>query len=160
MSFVDIWRDESWASAVCLQTRQRAGGFSFRIPAAAGDFSVFQKNFRPALGLTQAPIQWIQGSVLGLKRPGRDVARSHSGSAEVKERTYTSAPLACLHGADRDKFTSPFTKTDQMNFIRLQLLLISLLNFRLFFQCLISRCKHLLAVKCKELRTEANETLI
>jgi hypothetical protein len=39
------------------------------------------KLFRPALGSTQPPIQWVPG----VKRPGREAERSPPTSAEVKK---------------------------------------------------------------------------
>jgi hypothetical protein len=41
---------------------------------------------RPALGLTQPPIQWVPGFVPGVKRPGRGVNHPPPCSDEVKER--------------------------------------------------------------------------
>jgi hypothetical protein len=42
-----------------------------------------------------------------VKRPARDVDQSPPSSAEVKDEwSYTSTPLICLHGMDRDNFAS------------------------------------------------------
>jgi hypothetical protein len=51
----------------------------------------------PALGPTQPPIQWVQGVVPGLKRPGRGVDHPSPSIVEVKERVelhiyYPSGP--------------------------------------------------------------------
>jgi hypothetical protein len=40
---------------------------------------------RPALGLTQPPMQWVRGALSpGVKRPGREADHSPPSSAEVK----------------------------------------------------------------------------
>jgi hypothetical protein len=42
--------------------------------------------FRPALGPTHPPIQWVPGALsLRVKRPGREADHSPPSSAEVKE---------------------------------------------------------------------------
>jgi hypothetical protein len=47
---------------------------------------LFTAASRPALGLTQLPIQWVPGALsLGVKRPGRKADHSPPSSAEVKE---------------------------------------------------------------------------
>ena len=46
----------------------------------------FPHNFRPAVGPTQLPIQWVPCLSQGVKRPGRDVDHPRPSSAEVKER--------------------------------------------------------------------------
>jgi hypothetical protein len=52
-----------------------------RVPEVAGNFAS-----RPALGLTQPPIQWVSGALsLWVKRPGCEADHSLSSSAEVKE---------------------------------------------------------------------------
>jgi hypothetical protein len=69
---------------------------------------------RPALGLTQPPIQWIPGALsLGLKRPGREADHSPPSSAEVKNAwSYTSTPqyvfVAWCLVKHRDNFTFTF----------------------------------------------------
>jgi hypothetical protein len=52
----------------------------------------FITTFRPDLGPTQPPIQWIPGALsLGEKRPGHEADRSPPSSAEVKNTwSYTS----------------------------------------------------------------------
>jgi hypothetical protein len=50
---------------------------------------IFSTSFRPALGPTQSPIQWVPR----VKRPGRDGDYSPTVSAEVKNTwIYTSSP--------------------------------------------------------------------
>jgi hypothetical protein len=50
---------------------------------------LFYKSYRPALGSTQPPIQWVPG----VKRPRREVDHSPPTSAEVKKMwIYTSTP--------------------------------------------------------------------
>jgi hypothetical protein len=68
-----------------------------------GQKYVFFKSTRPALGPTQPPIQWVAGSLPGVKWPGRDVYHSPPSTVEVKQYTYT-LPVY-LHGVDRNKFT-------------------------------------------------------
>jgi hypothetical protein len=50
--------------------------------------------YRPALGPTQPPMQWVLGALsLGLKRPGRGADHSAPCSAEVKNTwNYASTP--------------------------------------------------------------------
>jgi len=40
---------------------------------------------RPALGLTQPPVQWVPGLSRGKERPGRDAEPSPPSSAVVKK---------------------------------------------------------------------------
>jgi hypothetical protein len=48
---------------------------------------LFTTASRPALGLTQPPIQWVPGALsLGVKRPGHEADDSFPSSAEVKMR--------------------------------------------------------------------------
>jgi hypothetical protein len=47
---------------------------------------LFTTEYRPALGPTQPPIQWVRGALsLRVKRPGREADHSPPNSAEVKE---------------------------------------------------------------------------
>jgi hypothetical protein len=47
---------------------------------------LFTTASRPALGLTQLPIEWVPGVLsLGVKRPGREADHSPPSSAEAKE---------------------------------------------------------------------------
>jgi hypothetical protein len=63
-------------------------------------FFLISAASRPALGLTQAPIQWVPGALtLGIKRPGRVAEQSPPSSAEVKnEWSYTSTLPVRLNG--------------------------------------------------------------
>jgi hypothetical protein len=61
----------------------------------------FTTTSRPALGLTQLPMQWVPGALsLGIKRPGRETDHWHSTIAEVKNTwNYNSTRLVRhLHG--------------------------------------------------------------
>jgi hypothetical protein len=70
-----------------------------RIPVQAGSF-LLTTTFRPSLGPTQPPIQWIQGVLpLGVKWPGREADHSPPSSAEVKNAwSYIFTPPVRLHG--------------------------------------------------------------
>jgi hypothetical protein len=65
----------------------------------------FATAFRPALGPTQPPIQWVPGALsLGVKRPRREADHSSTSIAEVKNaRTYTSTPPYVFMAWDLDK---------------------------------------------------------
>jgi hypothetical protein len=55
---------------------------------------LFATAFRPVLGPTQTPIQWVPS----VKRPGREGDYSPPSGAEVKNAwSYTSTSLTCLH---------------------------------------------------------------
>jgi hypothetical protein len=55
---------------------------------------IVSKSYRPALGSTQPPIQWVPGALSpGVKRPGREADHSPPASAEAKKMwIYTSTP--------------------------------------------------------------------
>jgi len=60
-----------------------------------GFFFIFITVFRPTLGPTQPPVQWV----LGVKQLGHEVDHSPPSSAEVKNVwNYTSTPPVHLHG--------------------------------------------------------------
>jgi hypothetical protein len=81
-------------------TRPWAGYFGIQISAGARDFS-FSKTSRPALGLSQPPVQLVSGVlIVGVKQLGYEVDHSPPSSAEVKnEWSCTSVPpyafMAC-----------------------------------------------------------------
>jgi hypothetical protein len=79
-----------------IQTLRRIHTKICEIHTPAG-FTLFKF---PAQGPTQAPIQWVPGTLnLGLKLPGREVDHSPQSSAEVKNAcNYTSTPAILLHG--------------------------------------------------------------
>jgi hypothetical protein len=68
-------------------------------PGGGKDF-LFSMPFRPALGPTQHPIQWVPGAFSpGVERPGREADHSPSTSGEVKRMwIYTSTPPYPLQG--------------------------------------------------------------
>jgi hypothetical protein len=67
-------------------------GFDFR--PELGIF-LFTTASRTALVPTQPPIQWVQVTPLGVKRPGREANHSPPSSAEVKEcvELYLHSPI-------------------------------------------------------------------
>ena len=61
----------------------------------------FSESPRPALGPNQSPFQWVPAFFSGDKAADDD--HSPLSSVKVKnEWSYTSTPLVCLHGMDRD----------------------------------------------------------
>jgi len=99
----------SRSSAVSLVTRLRVGWSRVRIPIVTGDFSVLQ-NVQE--GLWGPPSLLFNGYGVvfpGAKRLGRDVEHSTPLIAQVKNEYSSTVPLftpICLHGVDRDSFTS------------------------------------------------------
>jgi hypothetical protein len=66
------------------------------IPGRGNDGIYFSSppSFRPALGLTHSPIQWVPG----IKRPGREADHSPLSSVEIRNvLRYTSTPPIRLH---------------------------------------------------------------
>lgn len=66
---------------------------------------VFAKAFKPALGRTRLPTQWVQGLLSGLMRPGLETDHSHPSSVQVKNdyELYIHCPI-CLLSMDKDNF--------------------------------------------------------
>ena len=95
-SLREVWVVGNRDSSVGLVTRQRVGWSGDRIPVGGG--RDFKHPSRPALGLTQPPIQWVPGLSRGVKRPGRSVDHPPPSSAEVEGRVelYICSPFwAC-----------------------------------------------------------------
>ena len=68
-----MWAFGSLDNVVGIQNRLRIGRYEDRIPAGAMD--LFSKSFRPALGLTQRPDQWVPGAVSpGVKQAVREAS--------------------------------------------------------------------------------------
>ena len=64
-----------------------------RLESGQGKIFLLSKKSIPTLGPTLPPIQWIPGSSLGVKRPGREVDHSRPCSTDNKnEWICTSAP--------------------------------------------------------------------
>jgi hypothetical protein len=53
----------------------------------------FPHPFRPTLGTTQSPVQWVRGFSSEVKRPGSGVDHQLSTSAEVKKNSKASLYL-------------------------------------------------------------------
>jgi hypothetical protein len=69
-------------------------------PRCGQEIFTFPHPYKPALGPTQAPIQWVPGILSRVKRPERGFDNPLPTSAEVIKswHSYTSTPLLCLHG--------------------------------------------------------------
>jgi hypothetical protein len=68
-------------SAVGIATRSGLEG-----PGIKSRWGEFLHSSRQALRPTQPPMQWVNESFPGIKRPRRGVDHPHSSGAEVKER--------------------------------------------------------------------------
>jgi hypothetical protein len=82
----------------------------------SGDRFPVGRNFpqpsRLGLGPTQAPIQWVPGLSLGVKRPGSGVDNPlHLAPRLRNEKSYTSTPTVDLRGLFLDEFTFTFIIT-------------------------------------------------
>jgi hypothetical protein len=68
---------------------------------------LYTTTSRPALGLTQPPIQWVTGALsLGVKRQRREADHSPPSTAEVKNAwSYTSTPQYVFMAWDNFIFT-------------------------------------------------------
>jgi hypothetical protein len=73
----------------CLESGQGGRNSS---PCRVKNFH-FSTSSSPALGYTQPPVQWVQGSFRGVKRKGREADHSPPTTAEVKNAwIYTTTP--------------------------------------------------------------------
>jgi hypothetical protein len=82
---------------IIIMTRLQTGRPVFDSQRGQKHF-LFATASRPALELTQPPIQWAPGALsAGVKRPGREPGHSTPSGAEVKkERSYTTNPQYVL----------------------------------------------------------------
>jgi hypothetical protein len=74
-----------------------ATGYRLDCPGSipgSGKVFLFSTPFRPALGPTQPPIQWVPG----IKLKGREADHSPSSRAEVKKGGAIPPPPMCVHG--------------------------------------------------------------
>jgi hypothetical protein len=79
--FIIVGRDASVGMATGYRPHVRV-----QFPTRVRDF-LFSTAFRPALGSTQPPIQWVWEAISpGVKQPGHESDHSPSSSAEVKNR--------------------------------------------------------------------------
>jgi hypothetical protein len=75
-------------------------------PKKARDFSPSPKCPDRLWGPLKPLFSEDWGSVLGVKRQGRDFHHSSRSNAEVKNKwSVTSIPIICLHGANIESFT-------------------------------------------------------
>jgi hypothetical protein len=107
-NFKTLYR--SWDSSVGVVTRLWPGQSGFNSQQDLGSF-LFATPSRPALGLTQPPIQWVLGVLSpGVKQPGHKDDCSPPSSTKVKNMwSYTSTPqyvfMARYLIKHRDNFT-------------------------------------------------------
>jgi hypothetical protein len=93
-------------SLVSTVTRLRARWPEFDSRQEQGLF-LFAATSRPALGLTQPPVQWVLIALFPeVKRPGREANHSPLSSAEVKN-AWSYASMACCLVKHRYNFTCP-----------------------------------------------------
>jgi hypothetical protein len=88
-------------------------------PGRARSFFLFNKMSRPALGISQSPVQEVLGFFPGDKAVGTcKVNHSPPFSAEVKDKcSYTFALPICVHGMDRETLTFSLTAVNISLFI-------------------------------------------
>jgi hypothetical protein len=85
-------------TVVCTLIRTRCG---VRIPVGARNFPLLQ-NAQTGSGARPESYSVGNGVFPEVKLPRRDVYCLSPSNAEVQnERSYTSAPLICLHGVDQ-----------------------------------------------------------
>jgi hypothetical protein len=69
------------------------------VPKQGLEISLFSIEFRPALGPTRSPIQWVPGDCFpGVKRPRREADHSPPFNAKVKNGGIIFHSLVSLHG--------------------------------------------------------------
>jgi hypothetical protein len=79
-------------------------GGSGSIPSGGNDIFPFSAAFRPALGPTKLPIQWVPGAFpVGMKRQGRETDHAPPSGAEFKDKELYLHSSLRLHGAVRNK---------------------------------------------------------
>jgi hypothetical protein len=83
----------SWDDIVGLATGYRLDNWGVRVWDLVRS-GIFSTSSRPALGITQPPIQWVPGALSPrVKRLGHEADHSLPASAEVKKMwIYTSTP--------------------------------------------------------------------
>jgi len=64
-----LQRNRSRSSMVGIVTRLRARPFGVGIPMGLRDFSLLER-YRPAVGPTDPPMQWVPGYIFGVKVAG------------------------------------------------------------------------------------------
>jgi hypothetical protein len=106
-------RDNSVGIAIGL----RVGRSGFDSRRVLGIF-LFDTVFKPALGLTQLPNQWVPEALsLRVKRPGREADHSPPPSAVFNAWSSTSTPqyvfMAWLLVKHRDDFTLPCKEEEE-----------------------------------------------
>ena len=98
----------SWFSVVGIVTRYRLDSPGLKSWLGQEIFS-YPKPSRGALGLFQAPIQWVPRFFPRDKVLGHDVNLSPPNRAKVKNEWSYNSPLAMyLYSMDRDNFTITF----------------------------------------------------
>jgi hypothetical protein len=98
----------SWFSIVGIVTRYRLHSPGLKSWQRQEIFS-YPKPSGPALGLTQAPIQWVPRFIPRDKVLGHDVDLSPPSRAKVKNEWSYNSPLGMyLYSMGRDNFTLTF----------------------------------------------------
>lgn len=80
-------------------TMLRSGRSEFRMLARIGDIELF-RNVKTDPGLHLSSYSMGAVVLIGGKWPRSETAYSIPSSAQVREWTFTSAPLTCFHGVD------------------------------------------------------------
>ena len=91
----------------------------------------FPHPFRPSLGPSQPPIQWVPGLFPGVKRPGRGVDHPPSSSARFKEivQLYLYSPFGPSWPVLGRTLTLPFTIYTCIIIIIIIIIIITLLCY-------------------------------
>jgi hypothetical protein len=93
--FIIYPNTSSQGNSVNIETSLRTGPPGFNSRQGQWWIYLFSTASKPALGLTQLPIQWVPEALSpGVKRPGREANHSPPSNGEVKNRwSYTSTPF-------------------------------------------------------------------
>ena len=97
---------EAGVAQSVLASRLKAGRSMVRILAAARNFFCFPKGSERLWSPSSLLFNGYRGSLLGMKRPGREVNHAPPSIAEVNiEWSFTSTPPVYFHGVDWENLT-------------------------------------------------------